>query len=158
MAGVFANDDKLAAAFLAAAAAEGEGAWRMPLAPGFDKLIKSRIADVANVGGRPAGSVTAAQFLQRFVREGTPMVCLLDAKNRGQCVEGRETLGVRRFEVTADHDDGIVSLVLLHKGRFEQLTGKSGNASVSKGDGADGIVGVKWYVPHGDVSLPKTPR
>ena len=72
MAGVFSNDDKLAEAFLAAAAAEGEGAWRMPLAPAYDKLIKSRIADVANVGGRAAGSVTAAQFLQRFVKEGTP--------------------------------------------------------------------------------------
>jgi leucyl aminopeptidase len=72
MAGVFANDDKLAGAFLAAASAEGEGAWRMPLAPAYDKLIKSRIADMANVGGRPAGSVTAAQFLQRFVQTGTP--------------------------------------------------------------------------------------
>ena len=76
MAGVFANDDKLAEAFLAAAAAEGEGAWRMPLAPAYDKLIKSRIADMANVGGRPAGSVTAAQFLQRFVQEGTPWMHL----------------------------------------------------------------------------------
>ena len=48
----------------------------MPLAPAYDKLIKSRIADVANVGGRPAGSVTAAQFLQRFVQEGTPWMHL----------------------------------------------------------------------------------
>jgi leucyl aminopeptidase len=76
MAGVFANDDALADAFLAAAKAEGEGAWRMPLAPAYDKALKSRIADVANVGGRPAGSVTAAQFLQRFVNEGTPWVHL----------------------------------------------------------------------------------
>ena len=76
MAGVFANDDALAGAFLAAAAAEGEGAWRMPLAPAYDKLLKSRIADIANVGGRPAGSVTAAQFLQRFVKDGTPWVHL----------------------------------------------------------------------------------
>ncbi len=76
MAGVFANDDKLAESFLAAAAAEGEGAWRMPLAPAYDKLIKSRIADMANVGGRAAGSVTAAQFLQRFVVEGTPWMHL----------------------------------------------------------------------------------
>jgi leucyl aminopeptidase len=71
-AGVFANDDALASAFLAAAEAEGEGAWRMPLAPAYDKLLKSRIADIANVGGRPAGSITAAQFLQRFVKDGTP--------------------------------------------------------------------------------------
>ena len=72
MAGVFANDDTLAEHFLAAAKAEGEGAWRMPLAPAYDKLLKSRIADVANVGGRAAGSVTAAQFLQRFVKDGMP--------------------------------------------------------------------------------------
>jgi leucyl aminopeptidase len=76
MAGVFANDDALADAFLAAAATEGEGAWRMPLAPAYDKLLKSRIADIANVGGRPAGSVTAAQFLQRFIKAGTPWVHL----------------------------------------------------------------------------------
>lgn len=71
-AGVFSNDDSLANAFLAAATAEGEGAWRMPLAPAYDKLLKSRIADIANVGGRAAGSVTAAQFLQRFVKKDMP--------------------------------------------------------------------------------------
>jgi len=75
-AGVFANDDGLADAFLKAAAAEGEGAWRMPLAPAYDKLLKSRIADMKNVGGRWAGSITAAQFLQRFVKEGVPWVHL----------------------------------------------------------------------------------
>jgi leucyl aminopeptidase len=71
-AGVFANDDRLADAILAAAGAEDEGAWRMPLAPAYDKLLKSRVADMKNVGGRPGGSITAAQFLQRFVKEGTP--------------------------------------------------------------------------------------
>ncbi|TPE52965.1 leucyl aminopeptidase [Amaricoccus solimangrovi] len=71
-AGVFSNDDAFAGAFLAAAGVEGEGAWRMPLAPGYDKALKSRIADIANVGGRPAGAVTAAQFLQRFIVPGTP--------------------------------------------------------------------------------------
>ncbi len=76
MAGVFANDDALVADFLAAAAAEDEGAWRLPLAPAYDELIKSRIADVANVGGRPAGAVTAAQFLQRFVGKDVPWVHL----------------------------------------------------------------------------------
>ncbi len=71
-AGVFANDDTLAEALLQAAGAVGEGAWRMPLDPAYDQQIKSRIADIKNTGGRPAGSITAAQFLQRFVREGTP--------------------------------------------------------------------------------------
>ncbi|MCQ0970523.1 leucyl aminopeptidase [Paracoccus sp. TK19116] len=71
-AGVFANDDALAGAILDAAKAEGEGAWRLPLAPAYDRLIKSRLADVKNSGGRPAGSITAAQFLQRFIRKGQP--------------------------------------------------------------------------------------
>ncbi len=75
-AGVFSNDDDFAEAFLAAAKAEGEGAWRMPLAPAYDRLIKSRIADVANTGGRPAGSVTAAQFLKRFVKDEVPWIHL----------------------------------------------------------------------------------
>lgn len=75
-AGVFANDDALCAQFLKAADAEGEGAWRMPLDPAYDKHLKSRIADVKHVGGRPAGSVTAAQFLQKFVKEDTPWMHL----------------------------------------------------------------------------------
>ncbi|MEC7258730.1 MAG: leucyl aminopeptidase [Pseudomonadota bacterium] len=75
-AGVFSNDDALCNAFLKAAEAEGEGAWRMPLGKAYDDQLKSRIADMKNVGGRPAGSITAAQFLQRFVKEGTPWVHL----------------------------------------------------------------------------------
>ncbi len=75
-AGVFSNDDKLAAAFLKAAGSEGEGAWRLPLAPAYDKLLKSDLADMKNVGGRAAGSITAAQFLQRFVKDGTPWIHL----------------------------------------------------------------------------------
>ncbi len=75
-AGVFANDDALAGDFLKAAAAVGEGAWRMPLDPAYDTLIKSRIADIKNSAGRPAGSITAAQFLQHFVRDGTPWMHL----------------------------------------------------------------------------------
>ncbi len=71
-AGLFSNSDELSDAFLKAAAAEGEGAWRMPLSPAYDELIKSRIADIKNVGGRFAGSITAAQFLQRFVKEDVP--------------------------------------------------------------------------------------
>ncbi|MGN7868085.1 leucyl aminopeptidase [Paracoccus sp. 22332] len=71
-AGVFANDDALADHILAAAKAEGEGAWRLPLGQPYDKLIKSRLADMKNTGGRAAGSITAAQFLQRFIRKNTP--------------------------------------------------------------------------------------
>ncbi len=75
-AGVFANDDALADGVLAAARAEGEGAWRLPLGEAYDKLIKSRLADMKNSAGRPAGSITAAQFLQRFVKSETPWVHL----------------------------------------------------------------------------------
>ncbi len=73
---VFANDDGLAEAMLKAAGAEGEGAWRLPLAPAYDKQLKSRLADMKNTGGRPAGSITAAQFLKRFVKDETPWVHL----------------------------------------------------------------------------------
>jgi len=72
MAGVFSNNDKLSQDFITAAKAEGEGAWRMPLAPAYDKMLKSRIADMKNVGTRAAGSITAAQFLQRFVKDDMP--------------------------------------------------------------------------------------
>jgi len=76
-AGVFSNNDALANAFLKAAGAEEEGAWRMPMGKAYDDQLKSRIADMKNVGGRPAGSITAAQFLERFVKPGVPW-CHLD--------------------------------------------------------------------------------
>jgi leucyl aminopeptidase len=66
-AGLFANDDELAAGLLKAGEETGEKVWRMPLAPEYDKMIDSKFADVKNTGGRNAGSITAAQFLQRFV-------------------------------------------------------------------------------------------
>ena len=75
-AGVFSNDDGFVDQFLKAAAAEGEGAWRMPMGQAYDDLLKSRIADMKNVGGRTAGSITAAQFLGRFVKDGTPWIHL----------------------------------------------------------------------------------
>ena len=49
--------------------ATGERVWRMPLGPEYDKLIDSQFADMKNTGGRHGGSITAAQFLQRFVDE-----------------------------------------------------------------------------------------
>ena len=75
-AGVFSNNDTLCNAFLKAAKVEGEGAWRLPLDPSYDKLIDSRIADMKNTGGRPAGSITAAKFLQRFVPDDMPWIHL----------------------------------------------------------------------------------
>jgi leucyl aminopeptidase len=66
-AGLFSNDDKLAERLLKAGLATGERLWRMPLGPEYDKKIESKFADMKNVGGRDAGSITAAQLLQRFV-------------------------------------------------------------------------------------------
>ncbi|MGH6694841.1 leucyl aminopeptidase [Sphingopyxis sp.] len=69
-AGIFANDDTLAADLLAAGEASNNKLWRFPLSPAYDKLIDSPIADMKNIGPREGGSITAAQFLKRFVGEG----------------------------------------------------------------------------------------
>ena len=68
-AGIFSNDDKISEQLFAAGEATGEGVWRLPLGAAYDELISSDIADMKNVGGRNAGSITAAQFLQRFVND-----------------------------------------------------------------------------------------
>ena len=67
--GLFANDDSLAAELLAAGLATGDKLWRFPLSPAYDKLLDSPIADMKNIGPRYAGSITAAQFLKRFVEK-----------------------------------------------------------------------------------------
>jgi leucyl aminopeptidase len=70
-AGLFSNNEELAERLIAAGKEVGEKLWRMPLAEAYDKMIDSDAADVKNIGGREAGSITAAQFLQRFVN-GVP--------------------------------------------------------------------------------------
>jgi leucyl aminopeptidase len=109
-AGLFANDDKLAARLLKAGEATGERVWRMPLAPEYDKLIDSKFADVKNTGGRWGGAITAAQFLQRFVADKTPWAHLDIA---GTGMDSRQTeinrswgsgFGVRLLDrLVADH-------------------------------------------------------
>jgi leucyl aminopeptidase len=69
-AGLFTDDDGMAEALTKAGLETGERVWRLPLGPEYDKLLKSKFADMRNIGGRPAGSITAAQFLKRFIREG----------------------------------------------------------------------------------------
>jgi leucyl aminopeptidase len=69
--GLFANDDALADNLLAAGKITDDKLWRMPIGPAYDKLINSPIADMKNIGGRWAGSITAAQFLHRFIKKGT---------------------------------------------------------------------------------------
>ncbi len=66
-AGLFSNNDALAGLIAKAGTETGERVWRLPLGPEYDKLIDSKFADMKNTGGRNAGSITAAQFLQRFV-------------------------------------------------------------------------------------------
>ena len=67
--GLFASDDGLADALLAAGDRAGDLCWRLPLDDDYAEALKTNFADVANVGGRPAGAVTAAKFLQRFASE-----------------------------------------------------------------------------------------
>jgi leucyl aminopeptidase len=69
-AGLFSNDDDLADALTKAGKASGDPLWRFPLGSAYDKLIDSPIADMKNVGPREGGSITAAQFIQRFVDDG----------------------------------------------------------------------------------------
>jgi leucyl aminopeptidase len=68
--GLFTPDDKLAADLLDVATATGEKLWRQPMSESFDRLIDSPIADMKNVGPREGGSITAAQFIKRFVDDG----------------------------------------------------------------------------------------
>jgi leucyl aminopeptidase len=69
-AGLFSNNEELAAQLQQVGEASGDKLWRMPLAEPFDRLIDSPIADMKNVGPREGGSITAAQFIQRFVDNG----------------------------------------------------------------------------------------
>jgi leucyl aminopeptidase len=69
-AGMFCNDDGLAEQLRGAGSAVGEKLWRMPIGEAYDKLIDSDIADIKNVGPREGGSITAAQFLARFLKDG----------------------------------------------------------------------------------------
>lgn len=66
-AGLFSNNDDLASEIASAGQLSGENVWRLPLSEDYDKLIDSKFADMKNIGGRAAGSITAAQFLKRFV-------------------------------------------------------------------------------------------
>lgn len=101
--GYFANDDALAQAIEAAGRATGEPMWRMPLGEAYDKQIKSDIADMKNVGGRPGGAITAAQFLQRFVN-GKPWAHLdiagtaWNSKDKPTVPKGASAVGVRMLD------------------------------------------------------------
>lgn len=108
-AGLFSNDDALAERLVAAGKAVGEPLWRLPLGEAYDKQIKSDIADMKNVGERGAGSITAAQFLQRFVGN-TPWAHLDIAgvawakKDSAVTPKGATGFGVRLLDqLVSDH-------------------------------------------------------
>jgi leucyl aminopeptidase len=102
-AGLFSNDDVLSQHLTAAGLATGERVWRMPLDEAYDKQIKSDIADMKNVGGRPGGSITAAQFIQRFVN-GKPWAHLdiagmaWSTKDAAVVPKGATAFGVRLLD------------------------------------------------------------
>ena len=111
-AGLFSNDDTLAGQIEAAGKATGELCWRMPLSDAYDKQIKSDIADMKNVGTRAGGSITAAQFIQRFV-QGRPWAHLDIAgtawatKDHPTSPKGATAYGVRLLDrLVADHFEG----------------------------------------------------
>ena len=107
--GLFSNNDALAERLAAAGKATGELLWRLPLADAYDKQINSDAADMKNVGGRNGGSITAAQFLQRFIKD-TPWAHLDIAgmawsdKDAPTVPKGATAFGVRLLErLVADH-------------------------------------------------------
>jgi len=109
-AGLFADNDKLAEQLAEAGRKVGEKVWRMPLGEAYDKMLKSDIADMKNIsGGRGGGSITAAQFLKRFVGR-TPWAHLDIAgvawakKDLALAPKGATAFGVRLLDrLIADH-------------------------------------------------------
>jgi len=111
-AGLFSNNDELAQRLARAGKVVGEPLWRMPMSQEYDKAIKSDAADMKNVGNRAAGSITAAQFLQRFVKEA-PWAHLdiagvtWSSKDKPTVPKGGTAFGVRLLErLVADYYEG----------------------------------------------------
>ena len=111
-AGLFSNDDALSAKLEAAGRATGELVWRMPMGEAYDKQLKSDIADMKNVSGRPGSSITAAHFIGRFV-QGRPWAHLdiagtaWSSKDAPTCPKGATAFGVRLLDrLVAEHHEG----------------------------------------------------
>jgi leucyl aminopeptidase len=110
-AGLFSNNDELADKLLKAGRATGEPLWRMPLGEEYDQAIKSDAADMKNTGERAGGSISAAQFLQRFIENDVPWAHLDIAgmawasKDRPLAAKGATGFGVRLLErFAADYE------------------------------------------------------
>jgi leucyl aminopeptidase len=112
-AGMFTNDDALAKQLAAAGFASGDKLWRLPIGDVYDKMINSQIADMKNVGPREAGSITAAQFLKRFVHEGVSWAHLdiagmaWSAKDTNIWEKGATGFGVRLLDrfIATNHEE-----------------------------------------------------
>ena len=106
-AGVFTNNDAFAAKLMTAAKTEGEKMWRMPMDEEYKEALKTPFADLQNIGGRPAGSVTAAMFLRDFVGD-TPWIHLDIAGTawlddpKPYMAKGASGIGVRTFVQLAE--------------------------------------------------------
>jgi leucyl aminopeptidase len=112
-AGLFSNNDELAERLAVAGKAVGEPVWRMPLGEDYDKQIDSDAADMKNIGNRWGGSITAAQFLQRFIQDGTAWAHLDIAgvtwtdKDKPTVRKGASAFGVRLLDrLVAQHYEG----------------------------------------------------
>jgi len=103
-AGLFSNDDQLAERLTQAGKETEETLWRFPLGKAYDKMLDSPIADVKHIGGREAGSITAAQFLQRFIKKGVAWAHLdiagtaWQSKDRPLSPKGATAYGVRLLD------------------------------------------------------------
>lgn len=103
-AGLFANDEALAAQLEAAAKASGDLVWRMPLDKAHYDMIKSDVADMKNIGGREGGSSTAAAFIGKHVRDGVKWAHVDIAgmawavKDKPTCPKGAAGYGVRLID------------------------------------------------------------
>lgn len=113
-AGLFSNNDKLSKHIEESGRETGERVWRFPLGEEYDKLLKSPIADMQNISnGRGAGSITAAQFLQRFIKKGTPWAHIDIAgvawakEEQDICPKGATAFGVRLLDkIVANYYEG----------------------------------------------------
>jgi leucyl aminopeptidase len=103
-AGLFSNDDTLSDQLIKSGKSVEENLWRFPMNDAYDKLLDSPIADMKNSGGRDAGSITGAQFLQRFVKKGLPWAHLdiagvsWQGKGKSTPSKGPTAFGVRLLD------------------------------------------------------------
>ncbi|WP_299381350.1 leucyl aminopeptidase [uncultured Kiloniella sp.] len=104
IAGIFSNNDTLCEQLISAGLSVDERVWRLPLADCYDKLLDCDAADMKNIGGRAAGSITAAQFLQRFIDKDRPWVHIdiagvaWSTKEKAIAAKGATGFGVRLLD------------------------------------------------------------